>query len=230
MDFLKSYIPNVHKEGIYFIVIALILAALSSLISSSLTIILVLACIFMVFFFRDPVRITPVGENLIVSPADGVITKIEEAELPKTLGFEAGRKVTRISIFLSVFDVHVNRVPADGKIQNMYYHKGQFLNAALDKASEVNERQEISMTMKDGSEIAFTQIAGFIARRIICHAQEAQEVRAGERYGIIRFGSRMDVYLPKNVSPAVFVGQRVIGGETILANTKLPKGMLGEIR
>ena len=230
MDFIKSYIPNIHKEGVFFIVIALFAAAILLFVSSSLAALVILLAIFMVFFFRDPVRITPIGESFIVSSADGVITKIEEAILPEALGFNGKKKTTKVSIFLSVFDVHVNRIPADGIIKAINYHKGLFLSATNDKSSDDNERNEILMTLKNGDELVFTQIAGLIARRIVNDAKVGQEVKAGERYGIIRFGSRMDIYLPQGVKPMVFVGQRVIGGETIIADVTQKQGLQGEVR
>lgn len=230
MTNFKAFIPNIHKEGLYFVVIALLCAILFSFISSKLTILSLIATVFIIFFFRDPVRVTPVGENYIVSPGDGVITKIEEVSWPEAFNEADDLKSYRVSVFLSVFDVHVNRIPADGKILSINYHKGKFVNAALDKASVDNERNEILMEMKNGDKIIFTQIAGLIARRIVCDVKEDQAVKAGERYGIIRFGSRVDVYLPKGVKPIVFEGQRVIGGETIIADTKEKKERLGEIR
>lgn len=230
MDFLKSYIPNIHKEGIFFIVIGLLTALLLSVISSKLSVVAIFVTIFIIFFFRDPQRIIPISENLIISPADGVITKVEEAILPKTLGFDGIKKTTKISIFLNVFNVHVNRIPADGKIKAMHYHQGQFVNASFDKSSELNERQEVLMKMKNGAEIVFTQIAGFIARRIVCNLEEGQNVDAGSRFGIIRFGSRMDVYLPEGVKPLVSEGQTSIGGETILADIKAKNGLTFEAK
>lgn len=230
MEYFKALIPSIHKEGIFFLMIGLIIAVLLCFVSSKLTIAMMLINIFILFFFRDPERFTVIGENFIMSPADGYVVKIEEAILPETLGFDGKKTATRISIFLSVFDVHVNRVPADGVIKETYYHHGMFLNASLDKASVNNERQEILMETKNGKQIVFTQIAGLIARRIVCYAKPNQEVKAGERFGIIRFGSRMDVYLPEGVKPQVFVGHRVIGGETILANMDDTKERTVEIR
>jgi phosphatidylserine decarboxylase len=181
------------------------------------------------YFFRDPERVVPLGDNLIVSPADGVVQKIAVVAPPKNLDM-GDEPRTRVSIFLNVFNVHVNRSPASGVIKKLYYHPGKFFNASLDKASEFNERQEVLMVMDNGQEIAFTQIAGLIARRIVCDLDEKQPIKAGERFGIIRFGSRMDVYLPKGVEPLVAVGQTMIGGESIIADFSAKEGRQGESR
>jgi len=170
-----------------------------------------------VYFFRHPSRVTPLGEGLIISPADGIITKIEEAIPPSELQW-AKKPLMRISIFLNVFDVHVNRIPVDGSITKIAYHAGKFLNASLDKASDLNERNSILIKTSSGHEILVVQIAGLIARRILCEIHEGQEVSAGETFGIIRFGSRVDLYLPAGILPQVVEGQRMIGGETILAD------------
>jgi phosphatidylserine decarboxylase len=230
MEYFKTLVPSIHREGIFFLMIGLVTAILLCFISTKLAMVMMLVNIFILFFFRDPERFTVTGENFIVSPADGYVTSIQEAVLPETLGFDGQKTATRVSIFLSVFDVHVNRVPADGIIKETYYHHGMFLNASLDKASVNNERQEILMEMKNGKQIVFTQIAGLIARRIVCYAKPEQEVKAGERFGIIRFGSRMDVYLPDGVKPQVFVGHRVIGGETVIANIDDNTQRTAEIR
>lgn len=230
MNYFKTLIPSIHKEGIFFLMVGLITAVLLCFLSTNLAMVMMLINIFILFFFRDPERYTVVGENFIISPADGYVTNIQEAVLPETLGFDGQKTATRVSIFLSVFDVHVNRVPADGVIKETYYHHGMFLNASLDKASVNNERQEILMEMKNGKQIVFTQIAGLIARRIVCYVKPEQNVKAGERFGIIRFGSRMDIYLPDGVKPQVFVGHRVIGGETIIANIDDTQERTAEIR
>lgn len=229
MDIIKNFIPPIHKEGFIFIILFLIVTVILSYFSNFLGIIGLVASIWCVFFFRDPARIAPIGDNLIISPADGVVQKIEEVEPPSNLDMKKG-KITRVSIFLDVFNVHVNRVPATGTIKKLYYHPGKFFNASLDKASEFNERQEVLMTMSNGKEVAFSQIAGLIARRIVCDLKEKEEVKAGERFGIIRFGSRMDVYLPKGVNPLVAVGQTMIGGETLIANLEDKEGRSGELR
>ncbi len=169
------------------------------------------------YFFRDPDRVTPVRPGMIVSPADGVLQRIEQAPPPAELGM-APRPLVRLSIFMNVFNVHVNRVPADGAIVKLADRPGKFLNASLDKASEMNERQSIRMALSDGRELAWVQIAGLVARRIKCSLHETQAVRAGERFGLIRFGSRLDVYLPEGVAPLVAVGQTMVAGETVLAD------------
>ncbi len=169
------------------------------------------------YFFRDPDRVTPARSGLIVSPADGVLQAIEPALPPIELEMEA-RPLVRLSIFMNVFNVHVNRVPAGGSIVKLAYRPGKFFNASLDKSSDLNERQSVRMALSDGRELAFVQIAGLVARRIKCALSEAQSVRAGERFGMIRFGSRLDVYLPDGVVPMVAVGQTMVAGETVLAD------------
>ena len=175
-----------------------------------------------VYFFRDPKRVTPTRSGLVVSPADGRIVAIAEVKPDEDIGL--GNEVrTRISIFLNVFNVHVNRVPMDGKIVHLAYRPGKFVNASLDKASVDNERMALAMEIEGdhpcaGQRIGFVQIAGLIARRIVCEAELGETYKAGERYGIIRFGSRTDVYLPVGVKPLVSVGQHMLGGETVLAD------------
>lgn len=170
-----------------------------------------------VYFFRDPERVVPTREGLIVSPADGLVQMIRPAVPPKELNM-GDAPLTCVSIFLNVFNVHINRVPVAGTIDAVSYRPGKFLNAAMDKASEDNERMACAVRMADGRRIAFVQIAGLVARRIICNLKDGQTVATGERYGLIRFGSRTDVYLPDGVSPLVIVGQLAIGGETVLAD------------
>ncbi len=170
-----------------------------------------------VYFFRDPPRTVPLRKGLMVSPADGRVTMIVPAVPPPELGMGADQML-RISIFLNVFNVHVNRVPIEGTVVKSAYHPGKFLSASMDKASDVNERAAVRLKMADGREIAFVQIAGLVARRIITTLKDGQEVRTGERYGLIRFGSRLDIYLPRDAEPLVIVGQTAIGGETILVD------------
>jgi phosphatidylserine decarboxylase len=182
------------------------------------------------YFFRDPDRVTPVKEGLIISPADGVVQSVGQAVPPAELEMGEAPRV-RVSIFMNVFDVHVNRVPVDGKIIRQAYTPGKYLNAALDKASEENERHALLMETASGKEIAFVQIAGLVARRILCWAVDGSEVQAGERFGLIRFGSRVDVYLPEGVHSQVCVGQRAVAGETVIGNEKIrEKDREGEIR
>lgn len=175
-----------------------------------------------VFFFRDPARHTPLKEGLIISPADGVVCGIEKGvSLPKELDeADDDENYTRISVFLNVFNVHVNRVPIGGTIKQIVYTPGKFLNASLDKASEDNERSAALVETNDGKTVGFVQIAGLVARRIICDLKPGQNVETGEKYGIIRFGSRADIYIPKGSNPLVAIGQTMVGGETILADLK----------
>jgi len=170
-------------------------------------------------FFRDPVRVTPQGEGLVIAPADGLITMIQRVPVPRELAGENGlgdAPLVRISIFMSVFDVHINRTPIAGTIRQVVYISGKFLNADLDKASEENERQHVVVEGRDGRRIGFTQIAGLVARRIIGFVKPGDMVASGQRIGLIRFGSRVDVYLPDDIAPQVALGQRSIAGETIL--------------
>jgi phosphatidylserine decarboxylase len=169
------------------------------------------------YFFRDPWRVTPTRGGLIVSPADGTVVSLATAPPPRELGMAAA-PLTRIGIFLNIFDVHVNRVPIGGRVAALRYTKGRFVNASFDKASEHNERLAVRLVPPDGPEIAFVQIAGLVARRIVCDLIEGQRVATGQRMGLIRFGSRVDVYLPPAYVPLVVLGQRVIGGETVLAD------------
>ncbi|MCE3232709.1 MAG: phosphatidylserine decarboxylase [Rickettsiaceae bacterium] len=214
---MKDFIPPVHKEGHVFIFIFAMVSLFLWAIYSPLGFFGLVATIWCVFFFRDPVRAVPAGEGLVVSPGDGYIQKIETVSLPPELGL-GDDKVTRISIFLSIFNVHVNRVPITGEVTVLNYHPGQFLSANLEKASQENERQSVVITTPKGQNIVCVQIAGLIARRIVCNLEDKQQVSAGMRYGIIRFGSRVDVYLPAGVNALVTEGQTAIGGETIFAD------------
>lgn len=207
----------IHKEGYIFIVIFAAVSFLFASLNSTLGWLGFIATAWCAYFFRNPQRQTPIAPGLIISPADGIIQQITESPPPAELGI-GSEPMKRISIFLSVFDVHVNRIPTDGKIISLHYNPGKFFNASLDKASIHNERQSVLMEAEDGTKIAFVQIAGLIARRIVCDLEEDTKVRAGERFGIIRFGSRVDVYLPVTVSLLVTEGMRAIGGETIFAD------------
>lgn len=175
-----------------------------------------LALAFCLYFFRDPERVPPGRPGLVVAPADGVVVSVQPAVPPLELGLgEAAR--WRVAIFLSAIDVHVNRVPVAGTITRIAYRHGAFLNASLDKASADNERNALAIRLEDGRDVAVVQIAGLIARRIVCHVHEGQKMQTGERFGIIRFGSRTDLYLPEGVMPLVVVGQTMVGGETVMA-------------
>jgi len=227
---LKDILIPIHRAGWPFIGAAVVTALLLSLLWEPLFWIGLLAAAFCTYFFRDPERITPVRAGLVVSPADGLVSAVESAVPPIELGM-GDAPLTRISIFLNVFDVHINRAPADGTISALSYRKGTFVNAVLDKASDENERQSVRMTTLDGRDIAFVQIAGLIARRIVCDLVQGQAVQAGERFGLIRFGSRTDVYLPNGVAPLVAPGQRMIGGETVVADLQSSEGpRSGEVR
>ena len=183
-----------------------------------------------IYFFRDPDRVTPTRQGLIVSPADGIVQLIDQAPPPSELGM-GDRPRTRIAIFMSAFDVHVNRIPCDGVITGLAYRPGKFFNASLDKSSEFNERLAVRLTTPDGQDIAFVQIAGLIARRIQCDLAKGQEVRAGVRFGLIRFGSRVDVYLPDGVAPLVALGHKTVGGETVIADVRAQEPARdGEVR
>ena len=178
------------------------------------------------YFFRDPPRVVPTREGLVVSPADGRVVSVTEAVPPVELDLGT-EPVTRISVFLNVFDVHINRSPVAGTVERVAYHAGAFLNASLDKASADNERNGLALRLADGRRVGVVQIAGLIARRIVCHAREGQALATGERFGLIRFGSRTDLFLPKGVAPLVTLGQRMIGGETVVADLQSSEGPRG---
>jgi len=190
-----------------------------NLFSDALGIAGVVLTLWCVYFFRDPERITPVREGLIISPADGVVKMIDKAPPPKELNM-GDKDRWRICVFMNVFNVHVNRIPISGTVTALNYRPGKFFNASLDKASELNERQSLGLTLDGGKDIAFVQIAGLVARRILCDVTEGKEMKTGERFGMIRFGSRVDVYLPDGVKPMVAVGQTAIAGETVIADIK----------
>jgi len=219
---IKDAIPPLHQEGYIFVICAAAFSLLAGAAVPTVGWIGAFITIFIACFFRDPHRITPEGDDLVVSPADGTVDKIEEALAPEEL--EDGKtSYKRVSIFLSVFNVHVNRIPIAGTITDLHYRKGAFLNAAHDKASIDNERQTCVVKTKSGEQVVFVQIAGWIARRIICYLNEKQTVTTGERFGIIRFGSRVDIYLPKNAEINVVEGQTMVGGETVIAQLKPKK-------
>ena len=216
---VKWRFPSVHPEGRKFTLIAGFVALVTFLIlPDTLGWLLVGLTIWTAAFFRDPVRTTPQDPALIVAPADGLVTMISQVPAPIELSGENGLSgdFTRVSIFMSVFDVHINRTPIAGTVRRIAYVPGKFLNADLDKASEDNERQHFLVEREDGLKIGFTQIAGLVARRIMSFVKEGDQVAAGERIGLIRFGSRVDVYLPAGTGPQVLLGQRTIAGETVL--------------
>ena len=217
---VKWRFPSVHPEGRKYVVVAAVAAlATYTLISHFVGWLLIGLTIWVAAFFRDPIRTTPRGDNLIVAPADGLITMIMKVPPPPELSgpdWLTEGEYTRVSIFMSVFDVHINRAPITGKVKRIAYVPGKFINADLDKASEDNERQHLLIEGADGRRIGFTQIAGLVARRILAFVKEGDTVEAGQRIGLIRFGSRVDVYLPAEAAPRVLPGQRAIAGETIL--------------
>ncbi len=210
--------PKLHKEGYRFLAIAAVATFIILLISKFLGIISLIITIWVYYFFRDPERYPLNDENYLLSPADGVISQIIEVNGPQELGLE-NKKFTRISVFMNVFDCHVNRVPASGKITQIFYKPGEYLNASLDKASEKNERNYVKMTNKNGDELVLVQIAGLIARRIVCEKNENDEVMQGNKFGMIRFGSRVDVYFA-DYKLMVNINQKTVAGETILAKKK----------
>ena len=207
--------PKLHKEGYRFLAIAGVVTFILLLISNFFGILSLIITIWVYYFFRDPERFPINDENYLLSPADGVISQITELNGPQELGLD-NKKYTRVSIFMNVFDCHVNRVPSSGKITKIFYKPGEYLNASLDKASEKNERNYVKMSNKNGDELILVQIAGLIARRIVCEKKENDEIKQGDRFGMIRFGSRVDLYF-ENYELMVNTNQRTIAGETILA-------------
>ncbi len=217
VSLLKVVLVPIHREGWRFIAIFAVIAILLGLLWEPLGYIGALLTAWCAFFFRNPDRITPVRDGLIVAPADGLVQMIGMAVPPRELDMGPEPRM-RVCIFMNVFNVHVNRVPAYGRILKLAYRPGKFVNASLDKASEHNERMSVRMALDDGREIAFVQIAGLVARRIKCDLVEGQQVRVGERFGLIRFGSRVDVYLPEGANPLVICGQQTTAGETVIAD------------
>ena len=227
---VKWRFPSVHPEGRKYVLIAGFATLLTySIISHFAGWLLVGVTVWTAAFFRDPVRTTPIDPKLVVAPADGLVTMIARVGPPAELageGLLAG-EFTRVSIFMSVFDVHINRSPIAGRVRKIAYVPGKFLNADLDKASEDNERQHFLVERDDGVAIGFTQIAGLVARRILAFVGEGDTVAAGERIGLIRFGSRVDVYLPAGTGSQVLLGQRCIAGETVLGVLGTDPGLGG---
>lgn len=218
---VRYRMPSVHPEGRKFVVIAAALCLIFALMSwETLAWPMAGITLWVAAFFRDPIRTTPKGEDLVIAPADGIVTMIAQVMPPDELAGTGGlppEPSIRVSIFMSVFDVHINRAPIAGKVTRVIYIAGKFLNADLDKASEENERQHILVEGQGGVRIGFTQIAGLVARRIVPWIKPGDFVAAGQRVGLIRFGSRVDIYLPAGTAPKVLLGQRTIAGETILA-------------
>ncbi len=207
--------PKIHTEGYKFIVIAGFITIILLLVNGFLGLIGLLLTVWVYYFFRDPERVIIGDDNYLVSPADGEIIKVEEVDGPKELNLE-NKKFKKISIFMNVFDCHVNRTPCSGKVEDILYKPGKFLNASLDKASEDNERNYYKLKDNHGNDIVIVQIAGLVARRIVCETNKDQTLNQGDRIGMIRFGSRADVYY-ENYEPLVKIGQTAISGETLLA-------------
>ncbi|MBO31870.1 MAG: phosphatidylserine decarboxylase family protein [Rhodospirillaceae bacterium] len=227
---LKSVLVPINRAGWPFIGILATITALSAYYYQPLGWVGVILTFWCAYFFRDPDRTTPVRDGLVISPADGVVQSIGLAAPPAEIGLGDTPR-NRISIFMNVFDVHVNRIPIAGRIVKLAYRQGKFFNASLDKASEFNERQSFHLKTEDGADVGVVQIAGLIARRIKCDLSEEQSMKAGERFGLIRFGSRVDVFLPNGVPPMVAVGQRAIAGETVIADFRAQEpARNGEIR
>lgn len=212
------FVP-IHREGHLYLGIGLAVTVVLFLIWSPLGWIAALATAFLAYFFRDPDRVTPLRDGLVIAPADGRVVSIDRVPPPPELALEGGDR-TRVSVFLSIFDVHVNRAPVAGRITRSVYVPGAFLNARSDKASDDNERRALVVQTPGGAEIAVLQIAGFMTRRIVTFVDEGDSVGMGQRFGMIRFGSRVDVYLPAGRTALVAVGQRMIAGETVIADLK----------
>lgn len=217
VSMLSTFVKPMHPEGRKFVAIAAAITLVLFLIWEPLGWIGVGLTIWVYYFFRDPVRVTPTEPGLMISPADGIISLLEPAVPPAELGL-GDQPMTRISVFMSVFNCHVNRLPAKGTLEKVAYRSGKFLNASLDKASEDNERNGLTVVLEDGRRYGVVQIAGLVARRILCWSKEGQTLATGERFGLIRFGSRLDIYLPEGVEPKVMIGQTMIAGETVLAD------------
>tara|TARA_Y100001970_G_scaffold232534_1_gene289494 strand:+ start:366 stop:1016 length:651 start_codon:yes stop_codon:yes gene_type:complete len=215
IDFL---FPKLHKEGYRFLVIAAVITFVLMLISKLLGLLAFIITIWVYYFFRDPERFSINNDNYLVSPADGVISQIIETNGPAELGLD-GKKFTRVSIFMNVFNCHVNRSPVSGKVTQIFYKAGKFLNASLDKASEDNERNYIRLNNANGEDLVLVQIAGLVARRIVCDVNEKDEIKQGERFGIIRFGSRVDLYF-ENYELLVQKNQISVSGETLIAKKR----------
>ena len=238
-----KFVPSIHKDGYIFVTISAVLTLLCGSFSSTLGMLLFFITLFIAYFFRNPNRVTPETDNVVVSPADGVVVQITKEQLlpeeiepsklirefsnteqkeddtdsTKTTNHQDEQTYTKISIFLSVLDVHINRIPVSGHVLDTRYVPGKFFNASLDKASKYNERQYVLVKSNNGHKVAFTQIAGLIARRIVCHVKRDDLVEVGQELGLIKFGSRMDIYIPSQFDTLVQEGQTMIGGETILA-------------
>lgn len=219
LDTTLKTIPPMNPEGWKFVAIFAAVTVFLGMFSSFLMWVGIVATLWCAWFFRDPVRTIPSREGLVVSPADGIVTKIVSVVPPAELNLGSNERI-RISVFLNVFNVHVNRIPIQSTVTGLNYFPGAFFNASLDKASEENERQHITLTLPNGKTMGVVQIAGFVARRILCQLKQGDVMATGQRLGLIRFGSRVDTYLPEGATPLVVEGQTAVGGETIFADLK----------
>ena len=216
VSMLSTFVKPMHPEGRKFVAIFAAITLVLFFLWEPLGWVGVGLTVWVYYFFRDPERVVPIQEGIMVSPADGIVSLLEPAVPPSELGL-GSEPMTRVSVFMSVFNCHVNRIPAAGRITTVAYHHGKFLNASLDKASEQNERNGITVELRDGRQYGVVQIAGLVARRIMCWSKEGSNMQRGERFGLIRFGSRLDIYLPSGTEPTVQIGQTMIAGETIIA-------------
>jgi len=214
---LRRFLAPLHPDGFKFVAAGVLATLLLFLLWAPAGWAAAIVTLWMVYFFRDPWRVTPTRPGLLLSPADGLVVSIAAATPPSELAM-GDMGVVRVSIFLNIFDVHVTRAPVGGRVAAMRYTKGRFVNASLDKASEDNERLAIRIAPPEGPDIAFVLVAGLVARRIVCNLYDGQQVASGQRVGIIRFGSRVDIYCPPPYVPMVVAGQRMVGGETVLAD------------
>ncbi len=217
MRMRDTFIKPMHREGVRFVAIFAVVTIGLFLVSELLGWIGVGLTVWCYYFFRDPVRVPPARGGLVLSPADGIVSLIEQAVPPKELGMPE-TPLTRVSVFMNVFNCHVNRSPVAGEVVSIAYRPGKFFNASLDKASADNERNSLRIRMEDGRELAVVQIAGLVARRIVCFVKPQERLQAGDRFGLIRFGSRLDVYLPEGVTPLISLGQTMVAGETVIAD------------
>jgi phosphatidylserine decarboxylase len=211
----NTIFPKIHKEGYKFLAISILATFIVLFFSKFLGFLFILVTVWVYYFFRDPERYSINNDTYFVSPADGLITDISEKSGPEELRLE-NTSFTKVSVFMNVFNCHVNRVPSSGKVEEIYYKPGKFLNASLDKASDENERNYFKIKLKNGEEIIIVQIAGLIARRIVCEVEQGQDLKQGERVGMIRFGSRVDIYF-KNKKVLAKIGQNVVAGESLIA-------------
>jgi phosphatidylserine decarboxylase len=219
-DALNRIMVPINKEGYFIIAVSAVISFFLLIIRGFLGAVAIVATLFTIYFFRDPERFSPSDENVVLASADGVVDAIEEVSAPEELKLDSNEVFQRVSIFLNTFDVHTQRIPISGTIEKLEYIHGKFLNITNDKYHNENERQLCLMKVDKGFDVIFVQIAGLVARRIVCNLKEGQKVKAGDRYGCIKFGSRVDVYLPKSVQLKVRIGQTMIAGETVIGIIK----------